>query len=134
MSHPATPSTTATQAINWFEIPCRDLNRAQAFYETVLGRPMRREDFGGDPMVVFAYDQPATGGCLVSGPGRQPAPDAGVRIYLDCAPGVQAALDRVAPAGGQVIDRCIELPQGMGVIAHIRDSEGNTIGLHAQTR
>ena len=48
--------------------------------------------------------------------------------------GVEAALARVAPAGGQVIDACTELPQGMGFIAHIRDTEGNTIGLHAMAR
>jgi predicted enzyme related to lactoylglutathione lyase len=29
-------------AINWFEIPCQDLERATNFYETVLGRRMQR--------------------------------------------------------------------------------------------
>lgn len=129
MSH-----ATATNAINWFEIPCADLDRAQAFYERLLGRPMRREDFGGEPMALFSKEDPATGGCLVAGPQRRTAPDAGVRIYLDSEPGVEAALARVAPAGGQVIDACMELPQGMGFIAHIRDTEGNTIGLHAMAR
>ena len=28
----------------------------------------------------------------------------------------------------------IELPQDIGFIAHVRDSEGNTIGLHAKSR
>ncbi len=121
-----------TNAINWFEIPCADLGRAQAFYERLLGRALRREDFGGEPMALFPKDEPATGGCLVA--GRRTAPDAGVRIYLDCEPGVEAALARVAPAGGQVVDACTELPQGMGFIAHIRDTEGNTIGLHAMAR
>jgi predicted enzyme related to lactoylglutathione lyase len=124
--------TSTTHAINWFEIPCADLGRAQAFYERLLGRTLRREDFGGEPMALFPKDEPATGGCLVA--GRRTAPDAGVRIYLDCEPGVEAALARVAPAGGQVIDACTELPQGMGFIAHIRDTEGNTIGLHAMAR
>ncbi|GKT25533.1 hypothetical protein [Acidovorax sp. SUPP3334] len=76
----------ATSAITWFEIPCADLDRAQAFYEQVLGRPMHRQTFGGgDPLAVFTYDRPATGGCLIE--GRQVAPDAGTRIYLDCKPG-----------------------------------------------
>ncbi|MDP3654401.1 MAG: VOC family protein, partial [Rhodoferax sp.] len=30
-------------AISWFEIPTTQLEQAQAFYESVLGRPMRRE-------------------------------------------------------------------------------------------
>lgn len=123
------------RAINWFEIPCTSLDRAQAFYERVLGRPMlRRNDLGGGPMALFARDLPATGGCLLVRPDRAPVGDAGVRIYLDAAPAVQAALDRVIAAGGVVLDACMELPEGIGFIAHIRDTEGNTIGLHAMAR
>ncbi|WCM93405.1 VOC family protein [Acidovorax sp. NCPPB 2350] len=133
MTHDLSP-TTAARAINWFEIPCADLGRAQAFYERVLGRPMRREDFGGDPMAVFAYGDPNTGGCLAAGPARRAAGDGGVRIYLDCMPGLGAAVGRIAAAGGEVIDACIELPHGIGFIAHLRDTEGNTIGLHASAR
>ena len=33
-------------AIAWFEIPTTQLDRAQAFYEAVLGHPMRRENRG----------------------------------------------------------------------------------------
>ena len=123
------------RAINWFEIPCTDLARAQAFYEAILQRPLlRRDDLDGDPIAVFSYTQPATGGCLICGPTRRPAPDAGLRVYLDCAPGLDAAVARIAAAGGQVIDACIELPQGIGFIAHLRDTEGNTVGLHAPLR
>ncbi|MDA8523079.1 VOC family protein [Acidovorax sp. NCPPB 4044] len=130
----AATAAAAVRAINWFEIPCADLGRAQAFYERVLGRPMRREDFGGDPMAVFARGDGSTGGCLAAGPTRRAAGDGGVRIYLDCEPGLGAAVARVAPAGGEVIDACIELPHGIGFIAHLRDTEGNTIGLHAAGR
>ena len=41
---------------------------------------------------------------------------------------------RAAKAGGKVLDECVELPQDIGFIAHVRDSEGNTIGLHAKSR
>ncbi|GKT18610.1 VOC family protein [Acidovorax sp. SUPP2522] len=125
---------SSVSAISWFKIPCADLGRAQAFYEQVLGRPMQRQTMGGDPLAVFAYDRPATGGCLIEGPSRRVAPDAGTRIYLDCAPGLDAAVDRIAPAGGRVIDACIELPNGIGFIAHLCDTEGNTVGLHAMAR
>lgn len=124
----------ATNAINWFEIPCADLDRAQTFYEQVLARPMRREAFGGAPMALFSYEQPATGGCLIKDAERQVAPNAGVRIYLDCSPGLDAAAYRVPLAGGKLLDACITLPDGMGYIAHLRDTEGNTIGLHAINR
>ena len=33
-------------AIAWFEIPTTQLDRAQAFYEAVLGQPLRRENMG----------------------------------------------------------------------------------------
>ena len=53
-------SNTATvrqHAINWFEIPCADLDRATTFYETLLGAKMQRENIGdnniGDNMAIF---------------------------------------------------------------------------------
>lgn len=127
-------ATPSRHAITWFEIPCAELDRAQAFYEAVLARPMHREDFGGGPMAVFCHDKPAPGGCLVAGPERRVATDAGVRPYLDCAPSLIAAVARVAGAGGRVLDACIELPHGIGFIAHVHDTEGNLIGLHSAQR
>lgn len=125
----------ATPAITWFEIPCADLARAQRFYEAVLARPMQREDLGGGPMALFAHAAEATtGGALCTGPAHRVAPGAGVRIYLDCQPSLDAAVARIAPAGGQVLDACIELPRGIGFIAHLVDVDGNHIGLHAATR
>jgi len=55
-------------AISWFEIPTTQLEQAQAFYESVLGRPMRRESMGPSEGAVFAYDMEAdgTGGALHS--------------------------------------------------------------------
>ncbi|WP_226858118.1 VOC family protein [Diaphorobacter aerolatus] len=96
--------------INWFEIPCTDLPRAQVFYESMLARKMRLDDCGGTPMVIFAYDDPATGGCLVGSGKLTPSHDGGVRIYLDCEPSVEAAMERARKAGGQVLDECVELP------------------------
>ncbi len=48
-------------AINWFEISSTDLDRAQVFYEAVLGRTLRREVMGPSSLAVFPYD-PAGGG------------------------------------------------------------------------
>ncbi|MDM0013763.1 VOC family protein [Variovorax sp. J22P168] len=120
-----------TTTINWFEIPVADLGRAQAFYEKVLGRAMKREDMGGEPMAIFAYQEPATGGCLVVGGTRTAPAGSGVRIYLDCTPSIDAALSRVAAAGGQVATPKTALPADMGYFAVLRDTEGNEVGLHA---
>jgi predicted enzyme related to lactoylglutathione lyase len=35
-------------AAAWFEIPCADLDRAQRFYETILGCRMKKNSFGDD--------------------------------------------------------------------------------------
>ena len=118
-----------SQAITWFEIPVGDLARAQRFYETVLGRALRRENFGGGEIAVFPYERPATGGCLQA--GASAAPGHGIRIYLDCTPSLDAALARVEPAGGQIAQPKSALPPGMGYIAYLRDTEGNDVGLHA---
>ena len=120
-------------AISWFEIPVADIDRAQAFYETVLGRTLRRQEFGGETLAVFPYDNPATGGALQAGANANPSAHAGsgIRIYLDCMPSIDAVLARVEAAGGQIVAPKSALPEGMGFIAHLLDTEGNEVGLHA---
>jgi predicted enzyme related to lactoylglutathione lyase len=118
-------------AITWFEIPVTDIDRAQAFYEAVLGRKLRREDFGGQTLAIFPYDNPATGGALQAGANASARAGSGIRIYLDCMPSIDAALARIEAAGGHIVAPKSALPPGMGFIAHLRDTEGNEVGLHA---
>ena len=117
--------------ITWFEIPVADLDRAQAFYETVLARKLRRENLGGDALAVFPYDRPATGGALQAGASAAARTGSSIRIYLDCMPSIDATLARIEAAGGQIVAPKSALPPGMGFIAHMRDTEGNEVGLHA---
>jgi len=118
-------------AISWFEIPVADMDRAQAFYETVLGRKLRRESFGSEMLAVFPYEKPAAGGALQAGANASARAGSGIRIYLDCMPSIDAVLERVEAAGGQIVAPKSALPPGMGFIAHLRDTEGNEVGLHA---
>jgi len=117
--------------ISWFEIPVADLDRAQAFYETVLGRKLRRETLGGDALAIFPYDDPATGGALQAGAKASAPSGTGIRIYLDCMPSIDAVLARIEGAGGRIVAPKSALPPGMGFIAHMRDTEGNEVSLHA---
>lgn len=118
-------------AITWFEIPTRDLARAQAFYERVLATSLKRETMGSEQMAMFPADQEGVGGCLNLG-AEQVAPSAsGTRVYLDASPSIDAALERVAAAGGRITTPKVALPPGMGFFAHIADTEGNIVGLHA---
>lgn len=131
-------SNTATaHAIHWFEIPVRQLDRAQAFYEQVLGRPMRREAAGpGTTLAVFAYEPGSgAGGCLYHATGAnalQPSTQ-GALVYLNAEPSLDAATARAVAAGGRVLTPRVDLPDGMGAFVHIADCEGNRVGLHALT-
>lgn len=120
-------------AISWFEIPTTQLDAAQAFYETVLGRPMRRETMGPSQGAVFAYDleSQGTGGALMMGPTAPRVSRAGTLVYLDATPSLDAALQRAVGQGGKIAQRRRALPPGMGFFAHITDLDGNRVGLHA---
>ncbi len=120
-------------AIYWFEIPTIQLDPAQAFYESVLGRPMRREAMGPSQGAVFAYDMAAdgVGGALMMEPTAPAKASGGTLIYLDASPSLDAALARTLAAGGQIALPRQALPPGMGYFAHITDLDGNRVGLHA---
>jgi len=129
-----TPTHTITHAANWFEIPTAKLPEAQAFYEAVLDRRLRRESLGPFELAVFPYDKATgAGGALWSSPEAHPPGGLGTLVYLDCMPSLDAALARVEAAGGRIASPKQALPPGMGFIAHIVDREGNKVGLHALT-
>ena len=119
-------------AASWFEIPVRDLDRAQRFYEAVLARPLRREPMGPDmTLAIFPSDETAAGGCLMASPQSAAPSMQGTLVYLDASPKLDDAVARVSAAGGRVTLPRVNLPDGMGSFVHIEDSEGNRVGLHA---
>lgn len=122
-----------TSAIHWFEIPATDLDRAQRFYETVLACNLRREPMGPGLGAVFPYqrDTGGVGGALLCGPNAGTPAASGTLVYLDGGEALDATLARVVPAGGQIALPRQALPPGMGFFAHIIDTEGNRVGLHA---
>ena len=120
-----------TDAISWFEIPVRDLDRAQRFYESVLDRELKRETMGEERLAIFPAAEGRTRGCINVGAQPVAPSTSGTRVYLDASPSIDAALSRVADAGGKVVVRKTALPSGMGYWAHVSDTEGNIVGLHA---
>lgn len=117
-------------ALSWFEIPTSDLTRATQFYTKILGLTLRQENMGPNTLAIFPYQQPGVGGCLIHGeayiPGQQ-----GPVVYLAVNSELNQVLDRVAHAGGKIVLGKTKLPGDMGSYAHIIDSEGNRVGLHA---
>ena len=98
-------------AINWFEIPSSDFDRAVTFYETIFGKELRKGDFMGTPTAVFAYEQPAVSGCIVKEDGQAPSLT-GSRVYLNANGIFDEVLLRVPKAGGKV-ENVVELPNGL---------------------
>ncbi|WKB51407.1 VOC family protein [Eleftheria terrae] len=123
--------TTPTHAINWFEIPVTDMERAQAFYEKMLATPLKREQMGAYTMAVFPSANGGANGCLLRG-GDAPEPaQSGTLVYLNAEPSLDAVLARVEAAGGRIAAPRIDLPGELGCCAYIVDTEGNRVGLHA---
>ncbi len=123
-------ATVPTTAVTWFEIPASDMSRAQRFYETILESPLRRENFAGSDIVIFPARDAGVKGCLVA--TAQPSPH-GTIVYLNVDGRLDRTLERVPVAGGRVETSKVELPNGMGSIAHVIDSEGNRVGLHSMS-
>lgn len=115
-------------ALNWFEIPVRDIDRAVAFYEALLGETLRREVFGGLPYGVFPYEAPGISGALVQDPRRTPGAG-GVLVYLNAEGKLDAILARAAADRVEVLLPKMAIGKD-GFIAIVVDSEGNHIGLN----
>lgn len=129
MTYKTNETAERQNAINWFEIPCADLDRATAFYETLLDTKLVR-DAMEDGAMFDHTDGRGIGGTLVKRTFRKPAAG-GPMVYLNCNGNLDEVLARVRPAGGLVLQPKTAVPGGHGHFACLRDSEGNHIGLHS---
>lgn len=119
--------------VGWFDIYVEDMERAQAFYETVLDTTLSPMDDPNDStaqMLAFGDDfsSHGAGGALVKLEYAQPGPG-GSMVYFschDCA--VEEA--RVAAAGGIVVRSKFSIGQH-GFVSIVSDTEGNMVGLHS---
>lgn len=112
-------------AVNWFEIPVIDVERAAEFYATVLDRALTTMDGPDGPMQVFMGEDGPAGALIQS---AEPVSAQGVLVYLNC-PDIDAAIERVAAAGGEVEMARTSIGE-YGYTAQFIDSEGNRIALH----
>jgi len=114
----------------WFEIPAADLDRATRFYERVLGVTMQRFEMGPLLMSWFpmAEGAPGAAGTLIHNEAYTPSHE-GTLIYIS-VDDIDAALGRVAEAGGKVLQQKQEIGE-FGFMGLFEDSEGNRVALHA---
>ena len=116
--------------VGWFEIYVDDMERARAFYETVLKVKLEKLpgpdiDMWNFPMQTDAAGSP---GALVHMPGF-PAGGNSVLIYFSCED-CAAEESRVVGAGGKIQKEKFSIGD-YGFISLVYDTEGNMFGLHS---
>jgi len=121
---------TATNALNWFEIPVTDVARAKKFYETAFDIEMHQMEMMGTQMVMFPTQSPKSGGALVKSPEHKPSAEGSI-VYLNGNPNLQIVLDRIESAGGKITLPKTSIGGENGNMAFFLDTEGNLVGLHS---
>jgi uncharacterized protein len=120
-----------SNAINWFEIPATDFDRAVIFYSTLLDAEITKGEFMGEQQAFFPAGETEVGGAIVK--REQLAPStSGPLIYLnlETVEDLEDALEDVESIGGKVLMPMTAIGDP-GFIGVILDSEGNSVGLHA---
>lgn len=108
-----------------FEVRADDVERATAFYQAAFG--WSAQDGGGNPLYRFLVTGPEGTAGIDGAITQRKAGDAPVEVAIEVAD-VSAAMQRVSQAGGRVLGGTRTMP-GVGVFAHILDSEGNAFTL-----
>lgn len=120
-------------AINWFEIPVNNYERAKKFYSEILDveitdyhMPEKNMKYG-----MFPHDQEnqGVGGGLVEMAGMNPSQD-GSTVYLNGGDDLNVPLSKVEAAGGKVFMPKTNIDEN-GFIAQFIDTEGNRVALHS---
>lgn len=120
-------------AINWFEIPVDNMERAKHFYQVIFSIHMDENTMSNVRMAFF----PATpGNGKVSGalamseyhvPGMQ-----GPVVYFNGDPDLSAVLDKVTAEGGTILMSKTLISDEIGYMAFFTDTEGNRVALHSR--
>lgn len=117
-------------AIGWFDIYVDDLDRAVAFYQTVLACKLEPigDPTGENKMMSFPADMSVygAGGALTKSPHA--APGVGGTIVYFSAQDCAVEESRVLDAGGQVFRPKFSIGE-FGFVSLCQDTEGNMFGL-----
>ena len=116
------PPTQAHHALDYVEIAVDDLPRARAFYGSAFGWVFH--DYGG----AYAGIESPTGEGEVGGLNPQGVPGPGGPLVLLWSADLDASVDAVRAAGGEVVQGPYEFPGGRRF--HFRDTEGNELGVY----
>lgn len=122
-----------THAINWFEIPVLDFERAKKFYELIFEYEMPVNTIGETKMgfLLFDYKGGGIGGSICYGEGYEPS-NKGALVYLNGGEDLNVILQRVEGAGGQIVLPKTHITNEIGYFAVFIDPEGNRVALHSR--
>ncbi len=120
-------------ALNWFEIPVSNFDRAKKFYETLFDYQMPESMMGPNRMGFFLYDfqNGGRGGAIVYNPDFYTPSSSGSLIYFNCDPDLQQVLDMVENAGGKIVIPKTPVGPDLGYWALMLDTEENRAALHS---
>lgn len=120
-------------AVNWFEIPVRNYERAKKFYSDIIGAEIIDHHMEDKNMKygIFPYDMEnhKVGGAIIEMEGMNPSAD-GATVYLNGGDDLSVPLSRVEAAGGKVLMPKTDIQEN-GFIAQFTDTEGNRVALHS---
>lgn len=116
-------------AVNWFEIPAVNFDRAVKFYSDIFVTQFPVQDVMGTRMAFF-HAEKGVGGAVVQGDGYVPS-DKGVLVYLNGGDDLSHVLNRVEIAGGKVLVPKTHITREIGYFAVFRDVEGNRVAIHS---
>jgi predicted enzyme related to lactoylglutathione lyase len=117
-------------ALNWFEIPASDHERAVKFYSQVLGRELQPMEMGDIKMAFINSDEDGVGGAICCGEGYKPSAE-GTLVYLNGGDDLSVPLSRVEKAGGKIVMPKTHISEEIGYMAFFMDSEGNKVAFHS---
>ena len=118
-----------SNAINWFELPANDFNRAVKFYSELLSSDLQMHENAGFKRAFFPTQDQGVGGCVVYGEGFKPHSE-GSLVYLNGGEDLSNFLDKVEPAGGKVVMPKTSIGEN-GYMAMFLDTEGNRVAFHS---
>lgn len=116
-------------AINWFELPANNFDRAVKFYSEVLKAELQPFENNGLQMAFFPSSDNGVGGCVTHGNGNTPKSE-GTLVYLNGGDDLAAPLSRVEKAGGKVTMPKTSIGEN-GFMAVFLDTEGNRVAFHS---
>jgi len=118
-------------ALNWFEIPVDEFDRARTFYGRLFAYDMPVTDMGPARMGFLPFEQGSgVGGAIVKVDDFLPARN-GTMVYLAAGDDLSTVLMRVEEAGGKVLQDKTQITPEIGYYAIFLDSEGNKVALHS---